>query len=538
MLVALEEELRFAPREARLRCMDRAERLSRTIEDAAEYPAPWVIEAITGYRPEGRMPGVARGAALRAGLGVFVERQSARADLTPDEVPGGLGVPEVLARWDISRATLGRLRRLGLAARRVRDGRAGRAVFHPESIAWFEQVHADRLGRAAAFTRLTPEETGRLVRRASRYRRCLRWPMTRVVQRLAQRTGRSPEGVRQALRRAGAARRDEFDLSPHLDARTRRVLARAARLGVDVGLMARKVRRSRGAVRRAIAVARADRLRDALARGVLTAHVGPTFALPDAGEAILAPPAVREGLGLPGAGTLRDVLGAARAAGPPIAAVEKHRAVAGQFLVWRAAMAIEHLHTLNPSPAALDRIETDLRWAARLRAELIRVQWPTIVRSLEARIGRPCADVPARELGALLHETVLAAARAVEAFDPFRGGRLAGPVGLAADRVGAAWVKAGRIPVASGRATPVLGEHARLDEWTHRVAAWQVWIEPPERVRAAAMVDRPTPADAALLRARFGWGEVPHTLAEVGARFGITPTRMPIVEARAIRSAR
>lgn len=537
MLAALEEELRFSPREARRRAIARAEALCRTLDDDTEYPASWVIASVTGFRPAKDAAGVAQGAALRRGMAAFVERQSALAEMTAEDVPGGIGLLALLTRWKVSRATLGRLRALGLPALRVGPG-SGRVVFAPPTIEWFEHTHAARLGRAGEFARLTPEELARLRRRAARYAKCLKWPMTRVVKRLAQRTGRSAEGVRQALLRKGAE--PVFDRTPHLDVRKRRVLVRAWRLGVDLGVMARKVSRSRGAVRRAINVERAARLRGLVASGVLAAHVGPTFTMKDAAEVILAPGAVREGLGLPGAMALAEVLAEARSGKPPIPAVEKHRAVAFHFLTWRAASAVETLHAMNPKASVLDRIETDLRWAARLRAELARGQWAVIVRALEGRLGRRCEDLPARALGEMLLEAVLAAAGAVDAFDPFRGGRLAGPVGLAVDRVGAAWSKEGRMPKvgAAGRAALVLGENARLAEWTHRMSAWQRWLEPPAGVREAAMAGKPTARDAALLRARFGWGERPCTHAELLERFEMTLPRAGIEEAKAVRGVR
>ena len=155
-------------------------------------------------------------------------------------------------------------------------------------------------------------------------------------------------------------------------------------------------------------------------------------------------------------------------------------------------------------------------------------------------MGRRCEDLPARALEEMLLEAVFAAAGAVDAFDPFRGGRLAGPVGLAVDRVGAAWSKEGRLPKvgAAGRAALVLGEGARLAEWTHRMSAWQRWLEPPAGVREAAMAGRPTARDAALLRARFGWGERPCTHAELLGRFAMTLPRAGIEEAKAVRGVR
>ena len=129
----------------------------------------------------------------------------------------------------------------------------------------FERVHAERLGRAGRFTRLDDREVERVLRRAARYRARLGWSLNRVAQRLAVRTGRSPEGVRRLLRRADRARGGRAEAlfpEPGPPTQRERMLAvRAMARGIEPALLARRAGRRKSAVLRAWHEGRADLLR-------------------------------------------------------------------------------------------------------------------------------------------------------------------------------------------------------------------------------------------------------------------------------------
>lgn len=544
----LERDVRFAPREARLKQVERAAALCAILAPDGAYPHAWVVERITGYTSEGAGGPACSGSELLRGLATFTERQSDGAEMTLHEVSGPILAAELLARWGVSVATLRRLRAQGLAGLRVRDDRGQRlVVFTGASVRAFEVNYSELQSRPAPATRVTKEEAARWVRLAARYRRRLQWSLTRAANRLAEREGRSVETVRRVLL---AAR--ENPAAPMLGPRKREALRRASRLGVDVGFLARRTGRSRGAVRRAISLARADFLRSLLEDASLRGHVGPTFQLLGAEGAILTPVPVKV-FGTPAMPVpLRRVLDAAQAMRPHPPAHEHQRAVAHHYLRWRARTSVEKLHRLLPSAGAVDQAETDLRWASRIKAAMVWSDLPVIARTIEARLARPLADLPPDEAAWLLERCLIAGSAAVDAFDPFKGGRLAGPLGLATDRVALAWKRAHETGLSGARrAQVVLGESHRLRDWALVLDPWQGRLEPPFWVRLALAQGWSGAAEeAGFLRLRFGLGggggpeapvrgeeAWPHTLRQLSERYNVASTRIGAMEARCLAGA-
>jgi hypothetical protein len=612
----LARQVRFEPPRAARRQIAFAESLAAEIDPDRTYPEDWVLFRLTGFRADDRAAGGAAtadapergappraeprkrrrprgagasaesgsgptlivGAALLADLPGLVERLSVAArlseqDLAPDPAwneaergPYWLDAGALCRRWRISRKTLDRYRRLGLLGRRiVGPDRRHRLVFSRDWIDRFERRHAERLRQAAAFTRIDRDLERRILRRAERYRRLLGCSLNQAAARLAARFGRSHEAVRQLLRRhAGAARRAErgdaaavFDEPPPLHARERRLIERAVARGIDTPAIARRLRTTPACIYRSLVVRRYERLRALDLAGPRAA----AFEAPDAPAAFLDAPAVRAGLGAGAPATLADLIEAAAdgALSPPDAAVERARAGAYWFLRFDAARLLAAIPARAPSALAVDRVETRLRWAARLKAELVRSQVPLVLKSIEAGLRRPVTALPTAAAARIVRLAIDAAIDGVERFDPFRGGavggagggaagggvgggRLAAPVGLAVSRAVTQWMRSEGAPwagpVAGGpRASPRADPAAVVvDDWTRRVAPWQAWLEPDARVRP--VVERLPAAEREVLAARLGWiGDPPVTAADLAAARGVTPAQVVRLERRAIRRA-
>src|SRR6185295_11430914 len=157
-----------------------------------------------------------------------------------------------------------------------------------------------------------------------------------------------------------------------IDSRKRKVIWRAWRLGVEPRELAKRYRRSPGAVRRAIHLRRAELLRQLAEASDLAGPVGPTFSKKEAAEVLLAPRPVRSDLGAPGAADLAAMIATMRERRVPVGAEETMRAGAFCFLKFDAGRRIGALSTFHPAGPAIDIIETRLLWAARLKAELLR----------------------------------------------------------------------------------------------------------------------------------------------------------------------
>ncbi len=548
------------------------EELATQIDPAASYPESWLrFRLLPTHVPPGATPDaapdttsettsdIASGAQLLPDLDALAQSISDAQQRTssnshaPHAAPPSISAAALIARWKASPATITRLRSQGLIARRVISPR-GRAslTFTLSHVEAFERSHPTLVARPAAYDRLTSAQRDRILKHARRYRALLGLSLNAAAKRIAQRTHRSHEGIRQLLFQH-ATDLGFPDAAP-LNARRRLAIDRAHRMGIDVGRLSRLTRRSRSAVRRALAMVEADRLRTLLAPpsndtpGPLAAPQPP--GKPDAklstlNEALNAAPA-RTGLGSSGTTDLLELIAAAPHTPPPLAVEERARALAYHRLRTLAREEIEQLDAAHPSAAAIDRINTHLRWAARLKAELLRAQLRVIIETLESRASRPLAHLPAAWLVHALPGVFDAAGRAIDIYEPWRGGRLAGPMTLAIDRHAARYARETPIdtPTERPRAATILMRGTTLPDWTRRVCTWQRWLEPDPRIVTLARQALPTPRDAELIRARFGLdtSAPPATLDELGKRFSIAPTRthdtLDAAIARALTRAR
>jgi hypothetical protein len=558
VLADLARQLRFGSAEAARRQLERAEGLLEELlrdegspDRPESYPEEWVVFRVTGLRPEtdaaGGGPALVVRGALVADLAALIDRLSAAAGITRAP-PGWVGADELCARWGVSRATLGRLRRLGLAGRRITlGGGRQRQAFGPGSVALFERVHAERLRAAGAFTRMDDLTRAAIVRRARRYHARLGWSLDRCARRLAARYGRSVEGVRGVLIRA-EGEEGALGWRGPLRAEDGARLERAAVRGVNVSAAARGAGKSRAAVYRAVLARRVERLRGLDLEG----PESPTFARSDAASVLLAHPAACAGLGMSGARSVGELVRMAAAVEAEGAGAEAARAGAYGYLLWSARQAVGGL--VGNARAArvrdgVDVVETRLLWASRLKAEMVRAQLGLLVRTVEDRAGGPVSALPGPAARGLCAAALAALVEGVDRFDPFKGGRLAAPAGLAVGKAVARWLKEhGPVPVRSpgsgtmgagaGRAAPKVDLDAlALEDWTAAVHPWQEWLElpPAARERLGTLGER----ERRVIELRYGLaGGPPRTLVEVAGVLGTTPTRVGAMQRRGVALAR
>lgn len=531
---ALAERLLSLPAPDLPACVERAEALIERVDPEALYDERDLLDHLAGRRVAIEDPGTIVGRALVNDLSSLVERLSEAAGQTPGDLgPGALDADALADRWRVSTKTIARYRREGLIARRVRVGRRRAVMFTANAVERFEKRSAERLDRAARFTRLGEGEDERLLARARRYHARFGWTLNRVARRLADRTGRSVEGVRQVLIRhdAGAAA-PIFERSGPPNERERAVLARALRRGVEPADLADRAGRSVASVRRAATEHRAALLRELDLAGPTL----PTFTRPEAREVLLGSAPVRTGLGAPGVDDLAAFLTDARVRRVPKPKEESARAIALHYLRADAARRIASLDRTTAQPGEVDRAETDLRWASHLKAELVRPSLASIVETLEAAAGVALEELPARDLPDLLRRALAAASGAVDRYDPAHAGRVAAPIGLAVTRVASAWAQGRGAERAPGRAQRRLREGVEFRDWTLALDPWQRWLAPDPRVVRAlpALEER----SRLVLAYRLGLaGDPPMTLGETAERLGTTVVHAARYERAATREA-
>ena len=545
-LVELAEELRFAPREALLRDIDRAEGLAGEIEPGLQYPADWVVFRVTGYRPEMDDPALIPGEALLGDLSSLVERLCKTARFTTADLTTAYETAdELAARWGVSRKTISRWRRRGLIARRVHETNGTtRLIITAQASSLFADRHRRALAQAAGFSRIDPATENAIIRRAKRYHEVLGLPITPIAERLSTRYDRSTEAIRQVLLRhdAGAIERGKepiFSEPRTLDARTQRVIERAWRRGVEPSALMKRYRRSRAGIHRIINEQRLHRLRN-----LDLGHIATRATELDAKgiERVLGAEPIAGGLSVAEVPEdMRELIALMRERVVPVGVEERAWARAEHALRARAAGLIDKSERSGfPEARLIDRAETDLRWAAQLRTALGQVQLHLVLETLETKLGVELSHMRGRDARVILEAGLRGLREGLDAFDPWTRGRLASPVGLAATRARVKMPeqrkreesdtrKRAQVRMLRGTAAP---------DWTACVSPWIVALRPDGRLVKVIGTPGGIEAElAAVLTERYGLGGVrPQTLTEVAAARGITVMQAGRLERQAIQA--
>jgi hypothetical protein len=537
VLASLADELRFAPKSAVLRDIQRAAETVDVIDDDAAYPRSWIVFRLTGYRGEvdaelEPTPGMA----LRTELPRLIERLSAQSAVEKDDIKAFgtlLSQAEVCRRWNVDRKSVERYRKVGLVALRVRDERGRSTLVFPEaSVLAFERRNTERLKKAAAFSRTDGETRSTLTERAAKLRARTGASTAKVAAHLAKKVGRSSSTVRRAVQRTtsrASTRRGVVDVLTRWDS------------GEGVGAIAKAAGRTRGAVIHALLAARAQRLRALELSERVPSQGPPPRSLVEMDRVATVGAFSEHALRLLRASTLEQLLEAMKARNAMERATEAAWVRTHHAGVALAARLMGQDAEL-PSADAIDEAECALRWALRARLELIAAQAVLVVESIVAVAGEPERLEPL-DLSAAIVRGVAAAGSAIEGFVPPEavrreiGGRLAAPVSLAVGKALADWYS-GREKVAVSRraarslAVPVPDWVDAACPWRAAVVANAMWLDP---AAASAIGAGLREADRRVWELRFGVR--PRTVREVAATLGLSRPRAGESVQRVVRAA-
>lgn len=531
--------------------MEAAERLAHEITDDATYPFDFVLWRITSFRASDADLTAIAGGVLRGDLATFVLHVSERIELTHDERPGGaVAIADFARELGVTEKTLRRWRTRGLLVHRIllADGRSRVAVFRAEGER-FAARHAELVHEARDFSRMDDATERSAI---ARVRSLVADGRTAnlAAKQVAAELGRSHETIRQLLlrtpgelpvaRRAAPTSRERTSRRSLDRVAWARTLAyRAWRFGVPVERLAEAGGTTVDAVRRRIDAVRADRL-----RALRLAWIEfPTFERPDARETLLGSAAARSDLVArcdPGdvIALLRGIT-ADRAAATRGESAEEAMAAAYSFLKRNARRGIVELGRA-PDRGALDRIETDLRWAIRIKRRLVeRLLGPALLR-VEQTLGVSLERRPVEEIRTLLSRCVDLVSEVVESVDPTKRQSPRRLVSLDADRMLAHMLVQHAAPTRASRASArhevgavaMSGLFTRLTPWTETVDL----LARGERLTATLDAQQ-----RSLLERRYGWsGGPPLTLEELAAEERTTVGRITprvLVAERALRAA-
>lgn len=511
---ALERQLEFAGPEALRRMALRAERACREMSRDGMRSEAWLVETLTGVRSRDadRTPTLV-GAAVAMDLAAIAMRLSCREPLRPAELPGGAVTLAAAAReLGVTARSLQRWRRQGLATVRLATARGPRTGLSAEALAW---CRATLLGHVAT-RRRDPARRQRLAE-AVVAEAASGGSLHAVARRAAQRSGMSVATARRVV--AQAERRGEIGAMRRrgtVAPQGRAAAWRAWRRGVPLEALAVSLGRDAASALRLVRRERRDRLR-ALR---IDAAPLPTFHRPDAEGTLLAPRPVRSGL--PAAAwpaSAADFLSMFRpqAGHDRPQAADAQRLVALRFLLWKAGTEARSLRGSDPG-AAVDRVETLLRWAARLRLALVERALPGAIDRLRAMRGGRLEGLPPASMRRAIAVAVASSGRAV---DQALGSdlalerpRLSSLAGLEVERslAGAAWLR----PGTAGREAAV----ELPTDLRDRCVPWAGVVPLRDDLAASALASRH--AGASLLVRRMGWdGQAPATPAQAAAAAGL-----------------
>lgn len=498
----LVDQLRFSAPAAAIKHIERAESLAIELDPTENYPLEWVLFRLTDYRSS-EIEGLVTGSALLSDLSAMVERLCAYAKLTAEAIPEHLMLGELCTRWQVSTKTIARWRRQGLVARRITTPGTStvQLVFTKAMIEHFEQTHPDKINTAGRFTRLSDKDQLRLILRIERYQHSLGWSRSRAIDRVAQRTGRSRETLRLLMVN------DQPD--PAQNTQSDHDLFEAWRSGESLSTIGTRSSLSASTVQSRLLAVRTRKLVNLLPRLSPTPDQRDHLHNPDS---LLEPEAVRRGLISSGTTRLTDLIVQMNQRVVPVGAHERLLGCAIVALRARAASALNPLDGSTPRASVLDAIETDLRWASRLKATLASPMLCVCGAQMNEVIGSAGERMPTSEWLSLIQTVLEAMSSGLDRWDPWSRGRPAGAVSLAVGRATTRWL--GDHPQSHRKtsAARIIQPDATIEDWTRTLDPWQRWLEGP-----AASHDP-------LVEARFGLaGEAPVTAAQLAASRGTTP---------------
>lgn len=271
ILAGLARQMAFSPagvREAQTRA---AEAFVREIDPAKLYAWPDIVARITGYRPKNGPTESIAGLALRHDLCVLIEEVfGTLGRKTTDVAEPVLSIDDVVERFNVTSKTIQRWRKRGLVSRLFvfPDGRT-RVGFLLSSVEAFIADNKDTVRRGANFSQVDAGERDLILRHARRLAGKCRCCSREIARRLGRRFGRSPLTILHTIRKHDQENPADsiFAIAPkEMSPTIERRVARLARRGVPLNVLAKKSRQPKSAVYRAIIAQRIARIEAAKVR--------------------------------------------------------------------------------------------------------------------------------------------------------------------------------------------------------------------------------------------------------------------------------
>ncbi len=528
-----DQQMRYAPRDVRLKQMERAEEFLSELDPRKSYRYPELCEQITSYRSEMYPDLIVTASEAAHDLRCFVEDLSESVDLSVDAAGEDVWtVDDVSQRYNVSKKTVARWRDRGLVSRRFRFGSKRRLAFLRSSVERFVARHSSEVARGSNFSQLSDEERSRMISRARRLARAGANP-TEVGRRLARKFERSPETIRYTLKNFDREHPEVAvfpDSTEPLTAEQRREIVRECRNGIAIEELAERFHRTKTSIYRIIMEVRAEQLLEQPIDYMDCAD----FHQADADEVILPPPpqserkagAVKPPPGLP------PYLASLYAIPLLTKEEEVHYFRKMNYLRFQASELRKTLDRTHPRAKDMDQIEAYLEQATEIKNFLIRSNLRLVV-SIAKRHMKPNTS-----FFEMVSDGNMSLIRAIEKYDFSRGFKFS---------TYASWA------IMKNYARSIPAESVQLDRFrtgneevfqsssdTRSDAFKDERVNQKQRELILSILDHLDPREREIIVHRYGLSEggAPLTLEQVGTRFGVTKERIRQLESRALRKMR
>jgi RNA polymerase primary sigma factor/RNA polymerase sigma factor len=522
-----------ASREQLLARIDAAERLIASVDVGETYQPTQVLEHLASADQVSAQGRRIAGRDLVHDLRLLVEDLSDAAELPADAMGEQVFTVEELARqFNVSTKTISRWRELGLVSRRlVFDGRK-RVGFLRSSVDRFVRNNAERVERGSRFSQLTDEQRQELIEHA-RDMASNGGGQAEIARRLAERSGRSVETIRAALRQHDIDN-PELAIFPVLGGPLTEVqkhnVYEAYRRGASVDKLCSDYNRTKTTIYRVINEVRAQKIMEL----PLDYIDNPRFARKGADNAILVPmpesdaPArkPRRPSGLP----------------PYLASLyempllskeqEQHLFRKYNFLKFKASRLRKELDVENPKAPVMDEIEQLYEQIVETKNQIAKANLRLVVSIAKRHV------TPDQNFFELVSDGNVSLLRAIEKFDYARGNKFS---------TYASWA------IMKNFARTIPGEYRQRDRFR---TSYDELFAATQEERGNPMIDERAQSDRLdkiqrilqrldereqqIIIGRFGLdhNREPLTLKEVGAEMGVTKERIRQIEARALNKLR
>ena len=532
-----------------------AQQLARSIDPDQLFSESWLIEQVTGVRSRGADTTASLvGSAVIDDLAALAIRFTDRAPIDSALAPGGAFTLEQTAKkLGVGVRSIQRWRRFGLMSMRFQFGRTRRIGCAGAVIEWFEKRHPELLTKVKR-----PAPTQHARHKLLTHAKAIAaggGTLNAAAVELARAEKTTIPVARRAL--------EQLEKNGSISPLKRRIVLNESKAGlawrswmrgVDLNTIARRVGQTRVSVLRTIAKQRLRRIQACLKPVVPLA----TFQRVDATETLLAPMEVRQHLAHGAWPTQpRDFLAAfapVSQARKNMVAIDGMQLTALRFLLWQAEQVMFNAGTptktvsnkkssrklvaTKASPISnteslwinLDRCETALRWAARIRLTLVQRSVGEALGRLQAMAGEPLASLHSARMCQAIEIALESASAILDQCMQIPASDRAIRLGSLA----AAFAEKTAVKHWKSHARPAPDERVELSPALQSQCVPWLCVAPLRDDLSQAKA--PPSIGGALLSLRYGWkGETPHTMHDAAQLLGLHPQRAAIMAADMFR---